>query len=102
MAPVWNFICGEIRPAETYDAALEREVARQAGLSVRMPAKIEESRSFNGKVKLHWLHTGLFGAEQEFHLNPDEIIEARWLAPKEALALEPLFPPVKIWLERKR
>ncbi|MBI3831402.1 MAG: NUDIX hydrolase [Planctomycetes bacterium] len=96
---VWCFPGGEVEAGESFEAAIEREVLEEVGLVVRAEAKIHESVSPNGEFLLHWMRVQLSGSEAQICPNPKEVAATRWLLPNEAMALDPILPTLRTWLE---
>lgn len=97
---VWCFVGGEVEAGESLETAIEREVMEEVGLRVRALEKIFESISPNGEFKLHWLRVErLDDATPRPH--PKEVEEIRWLSAKDAVALDPILPTLRAWLQNR-
>jgi len=98
---VWCFVGGEVEPKESLHTALEREVFEEIGLRVQAGEKIHESISPCGTFQLHWLRATTNSGEYPLTPNPAEVSSTQWLAPREALLLDPILETLKQWLEEQ-
>ena len=81
----WEFPGGKIDAGETPEAALVREIKEELGLSV-VKAKYMSSR-YHSRKELLMLNFVVVVEDSPIKLKEDEITEARWCTPDEALAL---------------
>jgi 8-oxo-dGTP pyrophosphatase MutT (NUDIX family) len=97
----WCFVGGEVEAGESTEAAIVREVFEEVGLEIRALEKIHETISPNGEFRLHWMRVELTRTGQEIRPHEKEVADACWLTMQEALALEPILPGLKAWLEKQ-
>jgi len=95
----WCFPGGEVEPGESLEEAIRREMMEELGLAVSVGDKIHESISPNGEYLLHWLRVEKTDPEASLQPSPDEVAEAVWLSANQALALEPILPALRTWLQ---
>ncbi|MBI3723981.1 NUDIX hydrolase [bacterium] len=106
-AGYWTPVTGRLLPGESLARAAEREVLEETGL--RVIAGVELGRTGtdapgggSAGFELAWLSARLApGADAyAFFLQEEEVARARWVTLAEALALEPMFPTTRSFLER--
>lgn len=97
----WCFVGGEAHEGEDLALAAAREVREEVGLRVDVHEQVHESLSPNGIYRLHWFRTTLLSSPRELVPHPVEVAEARWLGFREGLALDPILPGLKSWLEAR-
>lgn len=62
----------------------------EVGLTVAPAAKVWESRAADGVFLLHWWTARV--DDGEVVPDPREVVEVRWVTPREFLTLTPVFP----------
>ena len=96
----WCFPGGEVEPGETLEKAIAREVAEEVGFEVSVGPKLIENMSPNGEYRLHWMACNLISSavKPAIQFNSNEVAEAHWLFPSEALHLKPMLPTLADWI----
>ena len=100
----WCFPGGEVEPGESFEVAIAREVHEEVGFRVNVLGKEIECLSPKGEYLLHWMRCTLQeqATRPNISFNPDEVAEAHWLFPYEALELQPLLPTLDTWLKAQK
>ncbi len=98
---VWCFVGGEVETGEEHDAAIEREVREEVGLTVCAQEEIFESLSPNGEFLLHWFRVRVLDDPMVLSPSPLEVSEFRWLSPEEGQRLDPILPTLRDWLRNR-
>jgi 8-oxo-dGTP pyrophosphatase MutT (NUDIX family) len=100
----WTPVTGRLEPGETPGRAAAREVMEEVGLAVRAGAIALEGETQDGRYGLVWVEVTLedaAAARRPLTLKSDEVAEARWATPAEAVALEPMFPRTRAFFLSK-
>ncbi|MET8245180.1 NUDIX domain-containing protein [Streptomyces sp. NPDC005202] len=94
----WAPLSGKVEPGESRREALVREIREDVRLDATPPAKVWESQTDDGTLRLHWwtAEPGPAGVVP----GPGEVAEARWVTPEEFLALDPVFDGDREFFER--
>ena len=98
---VWCFPGGEVEPGETLTQAVEREVLEEVGLRVSAGEELHECISPNGEYLLHWFRVEKKDASAILQPDSKEVAEVAWLSPDRSLALEPMLPTLRTWLNKR-
>jgi 8-oxo-dGTP pyrophosphatase MutT (NUDIX family) len=85
----WAPLSGTVEPGERQEDTLVREVREEIGLEVAPVGKVWESTTADGSFVLHWWTAAVTGGA--IVLAPNEVSEARWVAPAEFTRLQPTF-----------
>ncbi len=88
----WCFPGGGIEPREDPRVALVREIREEVGLDVAVERLLWHWQKPDGSLSLSWWKVRLADADQQPVCNPNEVAEARWVAPTDLRRLEPLLP----------
>jgi 8-oxo-dGTP pyrophosphatase MutT (NUDIX family) len=85
----WTPLSGRVRTGETQEEAVAREALEEVGLAADPVSMIWECDTEDGQFHLYWwLADAGPGAST---LQPDEVSEAKWIAPSEFGDLAPTF-----------
>jgi 8-oxo-dGTP pyrophosphatase MutT (NUDIX family) len=100
----WTPVTGRVEPGETLSRALEREVREEVGLRVVAGRELHRCPTSDGRFLLVWLEAGVDEGEaaRPLVLQPDEVAEAAWLSPAEAVLRAPMFDATRAFFERLR
>lgn len=85
----WSPPTGRLEAGETHDDAVRREAREEVGLIVVPREKVWECDSDDGLWRLHWWRATT--DQHDFHPDPAEVADVRWVTRGEFLALDPLF-----------
>lgn len=94
----WEFPGGKVEPGESPEQALEREIAEELGVHVRIGALVDRTTTDNGArlIDLACYEAWLLGAPPTGSTDHDEL---RWVTPAQTLSLkwtEPDWPAVRL------
>lgn len=90
----WTPVTGRLEPGEALESAVVREVLEEVGLAVQVLREERRGTTADGRWRLVWFETALVddrAAFEPLRLAADEVAEARWCLPEEALRLAPMF-----------
>jgi 8-oxo-dGTP pyrophosphatase MutT (NUDIX family) len=103
-AGYWTPVTGRVEPGESLAQALEREVREEVGLRVVAGRELHRCPTSDGRFLLVWLEASIDEGEaaRRLVLQPDEVAEAAWLLPQEAVLRAPMFEATRAFFERLR
>jgi 8-oxo-dGTP diphosphatase len=96
----WQPVTGRPERGEALEAAVVREVKEEVGMDVRVVREAWRCRTEDQRFLLVWYDTACVG-EACLVLKADEVAEARWVTPEEALGLSPMFPGTRKFFEER-
>lgn len=89
----WTPITGRLEPGEDLVEAAHREVHEEVGLQIELGPEILRGPTSDGRYLLvYFTATSLASPTSPLTLAADEVADARWLSPSDALRLEPMLP----------
>ena len=95
----WTPVTGRLEPDETLADAAHREVREEVGLTIQLGPELQRGVTSNGQFMLvYFLATTT--KPTPLVLDANEVADAHWLLPSEALALEPMLPTTRAILTR--
>jgi ADP-ribose pyrophosphatase YjhB (NUDIX family) len=89
----WTPVTGRVEPGEGLLEACHREVKEEIGLEIEVIGAFHEGLTNNQRFRL--VYHEARHASGELTLAPDEVSEALWLDPAEALARTPMLPTTR-------
>ena len=95
----WTPVTGKIDRGETMQETVVRECREEVGLTVECLDEIYRCPTHNGRFMLVWFRAKLVGDDRCLPA-PDEVAEALWVTPQEALELAPMFPATRDYYQR--
>lgn len=87
---MWGLPGGVMEPEESPREGAVRELMEELNLAGRPVQVIGSSQSFNGQYELFWVEVTVDNLGT-LKPRPEEVAEARWVAPHELTGLEPLI-----------
>lgn len=87
---VWGLPGGVMEPGETPREGAARELKEELNLSGRPLQILGSAPSFNGEYELFWVEVAVDDVAP-LRPRPEEVAEARWVAPRELTTLQPLI-----------
>jgi ADP-ribose pyrophosphatase YjhB (NUDIX family) len=100
-AGVWTTVTGRPEPGESLEAAVKREVQEEVGLEVQVGGEVHRCEAEGAPYLLVWFDAPLAVEPQGLTPKIDEVAEARWVTPAQALRLRPMFETTREFFARK-
>jgi len=87
---VWGLPGGVMEPGESPREGAVRELKEELNLTGRAVQVLGSGPSFNGEYELFWVEVAVDDVAP-LQPRPEEVAEARWVAPRELTTLQPLI-----------
>lgn len=85
----WTPVTGRVEPDESLEAAAQREVLEEVGLTITLGAVFHEGTTGDGRYDMTYFDATLLGGT--LRLQEDEVSDARWLTAAELMDLTPVL-----------